>query len=74
MEERRESKDQEILELKEQMKKLDSNMQIYKAEFMYYVLEYGVTPGQQELYLVQALQPLIQKSFRALCTPANWYK
>jgi len=41
MEERRESKDLEILELKEQMKKLDSSMRIYKAEFMYYVLEYG---------------------------------
>ena len=46
--EEREKKDQEIHELKEQvnemgnvMKKLDSSMRIYKAEFMYCVLEYG---------------------------------
>jgi hypothetical protein len=46
--EEREKKDQEIHGLKEQMnemgnviKKLDSSMRVYRNEFMYYVMEFG---------------------------------
>jgi hypothetical protein len=49
--EEREKKDLEIHELKEQMyemgnvmKKLDSSMRIYRNEFLYYVMEFGQEP------------------------------